>query len=42
MSMIELVKEGSIGALPKRLLVAEDHRAQARRLLTDAGLSVAE
>lgn len=32
------VLEGSIGILPRRLLVAEDHAAAARRLLKDAGL----
>ncbi|WP_375464189.1 DUF2007 domain-containing protein [uncultured Methylobacterium sp.] len=31
--------EGSIGAFPRRLLVPTDHAAQARRLLTDAGLA---
>jgi hypothetical protein len=32
------VLEGSIGALPRRLLVAEDQVGQARRLLEEAGL----
>jgi hypothetical protein len=32
------VLEGSIGILPRRLLVAEDHATAARRLLKDAGL----
>ncbi len=32
------VLEGSLGILPRRVLVAEDHLAAARRLLTDAGL----
>ncbi len=32
------VLEGSIGILPQRVLVAEDHVAAARRLLNDAGL----
>ena len=32
------VLEGSIGILPRRLLVDEDHVAVARRLLKDAGL----
>ena len=32
------VMEGSIGILPRRLLVADDHMAQARRILTDADL----
>jgi hypothetical protein len=31
--------EGSIGAFAPRLLVPSDHAAQARRLLTDAGLA---
>ena len=32
------VLEGSLGVLPRRVLVAEDYLAAARRLLTDAGL----
>jgi hypothetical protein len=32
------VLEGSIGILPRRLLVAEDHAEAARRLLQEAGL----
>ena len=32
------VLEGSIGVLPRRILVADDHVAAARRLLDDAGL----
>jgi hypothetical protein len=32
------VLEGSLGILPRRLLVAEDHSRSARRLLIDAGL----
>ncbi len=32
------VLEGSIGILPRRILVDESHVANARRLLTDAGL----
>ncbi len=32
------VLEGSLGMLPRRLLVAEDDVAAARRLLTEAGL----
>jgi hypothetical protein len=32
------VLEGSLGILPRRVLVAEDDLAAARRLLTDAGL----
>jgi hypothetical protein len=30
--------EGMIGAFPRRILVPEDHVAQARRLIADAGL----
>ena len=32
------VLEGSIGILPRRVLVADDHAVAARKLLTDAGL----
>jgi Putative prokaryotic signal transducing protein len=32
------VLEGSIGILPRRLLVADDHARAARRLLEEAGL----
>ena len=32
------VLEGSLGVLPRRVLVADDHAARARRLITDAGL----
>lgn len=32
------VMEGSIGILQRRLLVPDEHEAQARRLLTEAGL----
>ena len=32
------VLEGSLGILPRRLLVAEHHMRQARRLLEEAGL----
>jgi hypothetical protein len=32
------VLEGSIGILPRRVLVADDHMTAARRLLKDAGL----
>lgn len=32
------VLEGSIGVLPRRLLVADDEADEARRLLTEAGL----
>lgn len=35
------VMEGSIGALPKRILVADEQEAQARQLLIDAGVEVA-
>jgi hypothetical protein len=31
--------EGMIGVFPRRIMVPEDHAAQARRLITDAGLS---
>ena len=33
------VLEGSIGILPRRILVDEEDSAAARRLLTDAGLA---
>ena len=33
------VIEGSIGILPRRILVGEDDIIQARRVLTDAGLA---
>ena len=33
------ILEGSLGMLPRRLLVDEDQATQARRLLTDAGLA---
>lgn len=32
------VLEGSLGILPRRILVADDHSRSARRLLQDAGL----
>jgi hypothetical protein len=32
------VLEGSLGILPRRILVAEDYEGNARRLLEDAGL----
>jgi len=32
------VLEGSIGILPRRILVAEERAAEARKLLEDAGL----
>jgi hypothetical protein len=31
--------EGSLGVLPRRILVHEDDNTQARQLLTDAGLA---
>jgi hypothetical protein len=33
------VLEGSLGILPRRVLVAEDDELRARRLLTEAGLA---
>jgi Putative prokaryotic signal transducing protein len=33
------VLEGSLGILPRRVLVADDDAARARRLITDAGLA---
>jgi len=33
------VLEGSLGILPRRILVEEEDAARARRLLTDAGLA---
>ena len=35
------VIEGSINALPKRILVAEDQLDEAKQLLADAGVAVA-
>jgi putative signal transducing protein len=32
------VLEGSLGVLPRRVLVADEHLANARRILEDAGL----
>ena len=32
------ILEGSLGMLPRRIVVDEDSLARARRLLTDAGL----
>jgi hypothetical protein len=32
------VIEGSLGILPRRVLVAEEHERNARRILQDAGL----
>lgn len=34
------VIEGSIGALPSRILVAEDQYSDAQRLLADAGVPI--
>ena len=33
------VLEGSVGVFPRRIVVAEDDIAAARRVLTDAGLA---
>lgn len=33
------VLEGSLGILPRRILVGEEHAQSARRLLQDAGLA---
>jgi hypothetical protein len=33
------VLEGSLGVLPRRVLVADDDAVAARRVLTDAGLA---
>lgn len=33
------ILEGSLGMLPRRILVGEEDLAAARRLLTDAGLA---
>lgn len=33
------VLEGSLGMLPRRVMVADDHVESARRLLADAGLA---
>ncbi|APH71170.1 putative signal transducing protein [Aquibium oceanicum] len=33
------IMEGSLGVLPRRVLVAEDDVEQARRILTDAGFA---
>jgi len=32
------ILEGSIGILPRRVMVSEDDFAQARRIMTDAGV----
>ena len=32
------VLEGSLGVLPRRVLVADEHEVRARKLLQDAGL----
>lgn len=34
------VIDGSIGAIANRIMVAEDHHAEARRLLADAGVHI--
>ena len=34
------VIDGSIGAIPNRIMVAQDHHDEARRLLTDAGVRI--
>jgi hypothetical protein len=31
------ILEGSIGAIPRRLMVSDEHHARARRLLAEAG-----
>lgn len=33
------VVEGSLGILPRRVMVADDELAEARRLLADAGIA---
>ncbi|WP_299717267.1 DUF2007 domain-containing protein [Tardiphaga sp.] len=33
------ILEGSVGVIPRRILVHEDDAVEARRLLTDAGLA---
>ena len=33
------VLDGSVGAIPRRILVSEDDNRQARQILTDAGLA---
>ncbi len=33
------VLDGSVGAIPRRILVHDDDNRQARQLLTDAGLA---
>ena len=33
------ILEGSVGVIPRRILVHEDDAAQARQVLTDAGLA---
>lgn len=33
------IVEGSLGVLPRRVLVREDDAAQARRILSDAGIA---
>ncbi|HYG88226.1 MAG TPA: DUF2007 domain-containing protein [Azospirillum sp.] len=36
------ILEGSIGAIPRRLMVAADDEARARRVLKDAGEEIPE
>ena len=33
------ILDGSIGILPRRILVAEDEAAEARKILVDAGIA---
>jgi hypothetical protein len=33
------IVEGSLGILPRRVMVEKDREAQARRILVDAGIS---
>ena len=33
------ILEGSIGVIPRRIMVADDHYHSARRLVADAGLA---
>ena len=33
------IMEGSLGVLPRRVMVAEDELAKARSILTDAGIA---
>jgi len=36
------IMEGSLGVLPRRVLVAEDQVADARKLLVDAGVTTGD